>query len=320
MKVTRLLPSHRTHSSIHHVYCPSVYAPDVLSRPCIYSVSAFYGRKRILSGPFSNSFACASDISNTLSRMGLLCYHDMRSYSGGTRIYRANKITLWSIWIYEFSTVRHIIRYRFAWHWKFYHWYNCNPHSYLVCLTIAPAFFGAAIYLCLARIIIIHEGENISRLKPRTETVIFVTCDVISLVLQAAGGAITSSAEDSAFRNEGVNIMIAGLAFQVAALGIFMAFGIDFLIRSNMRSVRPKANGVRKLPNPEFIAIRASGRWRLFLICESWHEKNRQDKYANNWYSQASLPLPSLFLFDLSSEFSSWTVGFTVVWLIMSLL
>jgi hypothetical protein len=96
-----------------------------------------------------------------------------------------------------------------------------------------------------------------------------VTCDVISLVLQAAGGAITSSAEDSAFRNEGVNIMIAGLAFQVAALGIFMAFGIDFLIRSNMRSVRLKANGVRKLPNPEFIAIRASRRWRLFLICES---------------------------------------------------
>jgi hypothetical protein len=140
--------------------------------------------------------------------------------------------------------------------------------SYLVCLTIAPAFFGAAIYLCLSRIIIIHEGENISRLKPRNYTVIFVTCDVISLVLQAAGGAITSSAEDGAFRNEGVNIMIAGLAFQVAALGIFMAFGIDFLIRSNMRSVRLKANEVRKLPDPEFIAIRASRGWGLFLICE----------------------------------------------------
>ncbi|KAJ6086660.1 RTA1 like protein [Penicillium canescens] len=151
---------------------------------------------------------------------------------------------------------------------------------YLVCLTIAPAFFGAAVYLCLGRIIIIHQGENISRIKPRTYTVIFVTCDVISLVLQAAGGAITSSAEDSAFRNEGVNIMIVGLAFQVAALGIFMALGTDFTIRSNMRSVKLKANEAHKLPNPEFVAIRATRKWRLFLICKSSHDKIQQHKYS----------------------------------------
>ncbi|KAJ5322604.1 RTA1 like protein [Penicillium brevicompactum] len=143
----------------------------------------------------------------------------------------------------------------------------CNQRRYLVCLTIAPAFFGAAIYLCLGRIIIIQEGENISRIKPRTYTIIFVTCDVISLILQAAGGAITSSAEDDVVRNEGINIMIAGLAFQVAAMGIFMAFGIDFTIRSNIRSVRLKATGSHWLPDPEFLDIRASRKWRLFLIC-----------------------------------------------------
>ncbi|PLB50918.1 RTA1 like protein [Aspergillus steynii IBT 23096] len=137
---------------------------------------------------------------------------------------------------------------------------------YLVCLTIGPAFFGAAIYLCLGRIIIIHEGEDVSRLRPRSYTIVFVTCDVISLILQAAGGAITSSATDNAVRDMGVKVMIAGLAFQVAALGLFMAFGVDFAVRSNARFVRFRPTEPRKTPNPEFVAIRAGKKWKLFLI------------------------------------------------------
>jgi hypothetical protein len=66
---------------------------------------------------------------------------------------------------------------------------------YLVCLTIAPAFLSACIYLCLARIIVVY-GETLSRFKPRFYTIVFCTCDFISLLLQAIGGAIASIATD----------------------------------------------------------------------------------------------------------------------------
>lgn len=66
---------------------------------------------------------------------------------------------------------------------------------YLVCLTIGPAFLSAAVYLCLARIVIVY-GESLSRFYPRTYTLMFCSFDFIALVLQAVGGAIASTALD----------------------------------------------------------------------------------------------------------------------------
>lgn len=68
-------------------------------------------------------------------------------------------------------------------------------------------------------------------MKPKTYTYIFVTCDLISLILQAAGGAITSVADDQSTRDKGVNIMIAGLAFQVASIAAFMALASEYGFR-----------------------------------------------------------------------------------------
>jgi hypothetical protein len=101
---------------------------------------------------------------------------------------------------------------------------------YLICLTIAPAFFTAGIYLCLGRIITVY-GEEFSRLKPRTYTYLFVSCDLISLILQAAGGAITSIADEQSLHDTGVNIMIAGLVFQVASLVVFSVLAIEYGVR-----------------------------------------------------------------------------------------
>lgn len=101
---------------------------------------------------------------------------------------------------------------------------------YLICLTIAPAFFTAGIYLCLGRIVSVY-GTEFSRLKPRTYTYIFVSGDLISLVLQAAGGAVTSIADDNSLRDIGVYIMISGLAFQVASLAGFMVLAVEYGFR-----------------------------------------------------------------------------------------
>ena len=101
---------------------------------------------------------------------------------------------------------------------------------YLVCLTLAPAFFSAAIYLCLGRIVVVY-GENLSRFRPRTYTLIFCGCDLFSLVLQAAGGGIASNATSNSSEQSGINIMLAGLCFQVASLGLFALLCADFAFR-----------------------------------------------------------------------------------------
>ena len=52
---------------------------------------------------------------------------------------------------------------------------------YLISLTIGPTFISAAIYGCLARIVVVY-GEQYSRFRSRTYTLAFITCDFISLV------------------------------------------------------------------------------------------------------------------------------------------
>ncbi|KAL4808599.1 RTA1 like protein-domain-containing protein [Aspergillus unguis] len=104
--------------------------------------------------------------------------------------------------------------------------------QYLVALTIAPAFLTAAIYLTLSRIVVAY-GEKISYFKPRTYTITFITFDVIALVLQALGGGIASSADDDDKDTSdlGINIMIAGLAWQVVSLFIFSGMATYFFLR-----------------------------------------------------------------------------------------
>ncbi|KAK0107329.1 hypothetical protein ONS95_004023 [Cadophora gregata] len=131
-----------------------------------------------------------------------------------------------------------------------------NFLMYLVTLTIAPALLSASIYLCLARIVNIY-GENLSRFKPRTYTLFFVTCDVICLVLQALGGGIASTADDTSGSDLGRNIMMAGLVFQVVSLTLFSIAATDFGIR------------VRKHQgqwNPRYLTIVNTLLFKAFLI------------------------------------------------------
>ncbi|PNS15307.1 hypothetical protein CAC42_5478 [Sphaceloma murrayae] len=107
---------------------------------------------------------------------------------------------------------------------------------YLVCLTIGPAFMSASIYLCLSRIVVAY-GEDIAPFRPSTYTITFICCDIVSLVLQSAGGAIASTANDKKGSDVGVDVMIVGLAFQVISLTLYMIVAGDFLRRVRKASV-----------------------------------------------------------------------------------
>lgn len=76
---------------------------------------------------------------------------------------------------------------------------NKNPFEkdnflvYLICLTLAPVFMSAAVYLTLSRIVVLY-GEHISRIRPRSYTLLFSGFDIAALAIQAAGGGIAAIA------------------------------------------------------------------------------------------------------------------------------
>ncbi|CBF84276.1 hypothetical protein AN2651.2 [Aspergillus nidulans FGSC A4] len=134
----------------------------------------------------------------------------------------------------------------------------------LICLSIGPVFFCAALYFLLGRIVIVYRGENISRLRPRTYAIVFISCDIVALVLQSIGGAMTSTADDADGRETGVNIMIAGLAFQVAALTLFIALAVEFAWRQRRRSEGQVPIGEDDVKD-QYAEIRRDKWWKVFL-------------------------------------------------------
>jgi hypothetical protein len=104
-------------------------------------------------------------------------------------------------------------------------------------IVTAPVFVSASVYVCLNKVIAwaiaagYNEKEN-KWLRPRAILWGFVTCDVISTVVQVAGAASIGRAESNRKDPTTPNhILLAGLAFQSFAFLIFLVL-LGFFIRS----------------------------------------------------------------------------------------
>ncbi len=127
------------------------------------------------------------------------------------------------------------------------------------------------------------------KIRVRANTKQFIPCDVASLLLQAAGGGVASAKshaeEDPTLGN---NIMIAGLAFQVATLTAFIVLSLDFAIRTYRRQ---KAMGESAFDqNPVLVQLRKSTAFRGFVaaltlatICIFWRSVYRVAELAQGW-------------------------------------
>ena len=137
----------------------------------------------------------------------------------------------------------------------------------IVCLSIAPAFYAAAIYLCLSRIVIAID-PSLSRFKPVRYTQIFVPCDFLSLVLQGAGGGLSSVAsQNDQDTKVGTNILIAGLVWQVFTLTLFIILASEYAVRvlRNGRHTRRTSHTNDQLQGHEMIS--GTGRFHFFIFC-----------------------------------------------------
>ncbi|KAL4765039.1 uncharacterized protein BDW70DRAFT_147341 [Aspergillus foveolatus] len=126
--------------------------------------------------------------------------------------------------------------------------------KYMVCLNITPAFLSAANDVSFARIV------------AQSYSLIFVACDILFLLLQAAGGAITTC-NDSSTVQVGINIMIAGLPSSLPGGSINCRSGLNG--SSQPRRILPDSFN-RVVLNPDSAGIRASKTWVAFLVFQGF--------------------------------------------------
>lgn len=199
---------------------------------------------------------------------------------------------------------------------------------YLICLTLGPVFMAAAIYLCLGRIVVVY-GEEISRIRARTYTLIFMGCDLLSLVVQAVGGGMAASypltnkymvCQSPSIENRwltaceidmGTHILVAGLSLQVASLFAFSCCSLEFLYRVQSQKI---------LLNSKFADLYNSSRFKIFLICKPSisNHPNRADTSIALGFATAFLFVRTVFRsVELSGGFSGHLANSEVQFMVL---
>lgn len=127
----------------------------------------------------------------------------------------------------------------------------------ICCLIMAPAWLAAGVYVTLKHIIL-ATGPQYSWLQAKWYTWLFVTCDLISLILQAVGGATAATAgTNNTQLNTGSNTMLAGIVFQVATSLVFGISAAHFFstLRKNKAGLSTEASQLLR-----------ETKFRLFLL------------------------------------------------------
>ncbi|KAF8164613.1 RTA1 like protein-domain-containing protein, partial [Mycena galopus ATCC 62051] len=142
-----------------------------------------------------------------------------------------------------------------------------TPFLIQISTTImAPTPLLAAIFIILARVI--HQlGTSYSLISPKWYTILFLPCDMIALVFQGVGGGMASSADTLAGANMGANVMLTGIAFQLAVIVLFSTLALDFTQRyvRDKPVHRSRKRGVLSLKIKIMLAALAFSTTTLFI-------------------------------------------------------
>ncbi|KAF8496737.1 RTA1-domain-containing protein [Russula emetica] len=111
-------------------------------------------------------------------------------------------------------------------------------------LVIAPTPLIAANFILLG-LITRRLGPQYSRLTPRRYTIIFLSCDIISFLVQAMGAGIASGSTSSGSQTKahlGAHIALGGTIFQLISIIVYCGLAAEFLVRyTHDRPVRRSA-------------------------------------------------------------------------------
>jgi len=107
-----------------------------------------------------------------------------------------------------------------------------GPFEIQITATIvAPTPLLAANFVLLGRIIR-TLGPSYSRLSPKWYTIIFFTCDFVSLIVQGAGGGLAATAAgNNTNPAPGGHVMLGGIVFQMLTISVYVICATEFLVR-----------------------------------------------------------------------------------------
>ncbi|OCH96124.1 RTA1-domain-containing protein [Obba rivulosa] len=117
--------------------------------------------------------------------------------------------------------------------WSTINVFNSDAYTIqIVSLIIAPTPFVAAIFTAFGRLVLLL-GPEYSRITPRRYSRIFITLDILCLVIQALGGAQASSSNSATDSNAKIGgfIALGGIVLQMISLLFFILLACEFLIR-----------------------------------------------------------------------------------------
>ncbi|KAG8946588.1 hypothetical protein FRC04_011566 [Tulasnella sp. 424] len=101
----------------------------------------------------------------------------------------------------------------------------------ICCTILAPSFLAAGLFFILG-VIINRLGPQYATFSPKVFSSVFISCDLIALVVQAVGGAGASiSFKTGGDPNKGAKIMVGGIIFQIFAITLYVITALEFFIR-----------------------------------------------------------------------------------------
>lgn len=131
------------------------------------------------------------------------------------------------------------------------------------------AFLAAAVYLTL-KYLVLTVGEQYSRLPAKYYTWIFILCDLLSLILQGAGGGLAATADTDASAATGNNLMMAGIVWQVFTLLVFGILAGEYAARAYRRRsewTQPVVNLVSSMRFKLFVGSIATAFTVILIRC-----------------------------------------------------
>ncbi|KAL1592789.1 hypothetical protein SLS60_011205 [Paraconiothyrium brasiliense] len=136
-------------------------------------------------------------------------------------------------------------------------WHKAAFEMQICCLVLGPSFVAAAIYLTLKHFVL-YCGPKHSLMKARLYPWVFVGCDFGSIVLQAIGGGVAAgggSSDDINIVNVGNNLIVTGIAFQVATMSACGILVLTYLFRYRKARAERHASNEKS----DFDTSRANG-------------------------------------------------------------
>ncbi|CAE6454412.1 unnamed protein product [Rhizoctonia solani] len=157
----------------------------------------------------------------------------------------------------------------------------------IVATIICPSFMTAAMFIILPKIIN-KLGTKYSLMSPRLYSILFITADVVALIIRALGGGKAAMADTIQDAKKGAKLMLVGIIIQLVAMVLFALLGLEFIARygydrparSKIINEPSKCTGWSSVSRRTVLMVLALGIVTVFVLIRTIY---RTAELADGW-------------------------------------